>query len=116
MALANTVYLSAMGKNGLRAVAEISVRNTQYAMKVLTDAGAKVKYPSRVFGEFVLELPGGKDATQVMDKLLDRKILAGLPLGSYYPELSNCLLVAVTERRTRAQIEGFGVALGEVLA
>ena len=116
MALANTVYLSAMGKNGLRAVGEISVRNTQYAMSVLTAAGAKVKYPSRVFGEFVLELPNGKDAAQVRDKLLDKKILGGLPLGSYYPELSNCLLVAVTERRTRAQIDAFGAALTEVLA
>ena len=116
MALANTVYLSAMGKNGLRAVAEVSVRNTQYAMKVLTHAGGKVKFKGRVFGEFVLELPHGIDAVEVRDKLLKKKILAGLPLGAYVPGLSNCLLLAVTERRTRAQIDAFGLALKEVLA
>ena len=116
MALANTVYLSAMGKNGMRAVAEISVRNTQYAMKVLTEAGGKVKFSARAFGEFVLQLPDGVDAVTVRDKLLAKRILAGLPLGPYFPELKNCLLVAVTERRTRAQIDAFGVALKEVLA
>ncbi|MHB8635129.1 MAG: aminomethyl-transferring glycine dehydrogenase subunit GcvPA [Fimbriimonadaceae bacterium] len=116
MALANTVYLSAMGKNGLRAVAEITVRNTQYAMRVLTEAGGAVKFNSRAFGEFVLSLPDGCDAAAVRDKLLAKKILAGLPLGAYFAELSNCLLVAVTERRTRAQIDAFGLALREVLA
>ena len=116
MALANTVYLSAMGKNGLRIVAEISVRNTQYAMKVLAQAGGNIKFTGRVFGEFVLELPGSTDAAEVRDKLLEKNILAGLPLGPYFTALSNCLLLAVTERRTRAQIDEFGAALKEILA
>lgn len=109
MALASTVYMSAMGKNGLRGVAESSVRNTQYAITQLVAAGAKLKFPGRVFGEFVLELPS--DARTVRDTLLQQGILAGLPLGEYYSGMENCLLVAVTETRTKAQIDDFAAKL-----
>lgn len=105
MALASTVYMSALGKNGMEQVAHSTVRNTQYAIEQLTQTGAKLRFPGKVFGEFVLELP--KSATSVRDGLLQRGILAGLPLGDYDPTLENCLLVAVTEIRTKAQIDDF---------
>lgn len=114
MALAATVYMSALGKNGMKQVAETSVRNTQYAIQKLTEAGAKLRFPNqRVFCEFVLEVPG--DPAVIRDRLIDQGILAGLPLGPYYPELSNCLLVAVTETRTKAQIDQFAEALKAAL-
>jgi glycine dehydrogenase subunit 1 len=113
MALATTVYMSATGKNGLRSVAESTVRNTQYAIQKLAAAGAKLKFTGKVFGEFTLELP--KDASEVRDALLEKKILAGLPLGSYYPGMENCLLVAVTEIRTKVQIDEFAAALAGAL-
>lgn len=113
MALASTVYMTAVGKNGIRSVAESTVRNTQYAMKVLTEAGATVKYDQKVFGEFVIDLP--KDASEVRDKLLEKGILAGLPLGEYWPSLKNSLLVAVTEIRTKDEIDRFGNELKNVL-
>ncbi|MCW5942325.1 MAG: aminomethyl-transferring glycine dehydrogenase subunit GcvPA [Fimbriimonadaceae bacterium] len=113
MALAATVYLTALGKNGLRSVAESTVRNTQYAIKRLTEAGGKLRFGGRVFGEFVLELP--MDAGKVQARLLERKILAGLPLGAYDAAMANCLLVAVTEVRTTAQIDAYAAALSEVL-
>lgn len=109
MALAATVYTAAVGKSGMRHIAELTVRNTQYAMQQLTQAGAKLKFPGKVFGEFVLELP--KDATEVQTALLKEGILAGLPLGKYDKELSNCLLVAVTEVRTKSQIDDFAAKL-----
>lgn len=114
MALAATVYMSALGKNGMRLVAESTVRNTQYAIRRLTEAGGRLRFGGKVFGEFVLELP--KDAVEVRDALLDRGFLAGLPLGSYDAELANCLLVAVTETRSREQIDRFADALKAVLA
>jgi len=114
MALAATVYMIALGKNGMQQVATSSVRNTQFAIKALTAAGASLKYSGKVFDEFVLELP--KDPSEVRDALLKRGILAGLPLGGYYSELKNCLLVAVTELRTKDEIETFASALKEVLA
>lgn len=113
MALAATVYLIAVGKNGLRSVAESTVRNTQYAIRALTNAGGKVRFERRVFGEFVLDLP--KPAAQVRDALIDRGIMAGLPLGDTYPGLENALLVALTETRSRAQIDDYARKLAEVL-
>ena len=114
MALASTVYMSAVGKNGIRSVATSTVQNTQYAIKVLTESGGKLKFPNaRVFGEFVLTLP--KPAAEVRDALLSHGILAGLPLGPYLAGGENDLLVAVTEIRTQEEIDDFARALREVL-
>lgn len=109
MALAATVYMTCLGKNGMESIAETSVRNTQYAIKKLSESGAKLRFEKPVFGEFVVELP--KDPTMVRDRLLDEGFLAGLPLGDYYPELANGLLVAVTETRTRDEIDRFAAAI-----
>jgi glycine dehydrogenase subunit 1 len=113
MALAATVYMEALGKNGMNKVAEGTVRNTQYAIQELEKAGAKRKFDGKVFGEFVVELP--KNATQVRDALLEKGILAGLPLGAFYPGMENSLLVAVTEIRTKEEIDRFAAELGSVL-
>ena len=114
MALAATVYLIAMGKNGVRSVAESTVQNTQYALSALTAAGGKARFNEKVFGEFVLELP--KNAVEVRDRLIENGIMAGLPLGEFYPGMENCLLVALTETRTKAQIDEFATALKRALA
>ncbi|MCW5939003.1 MAG: aminomethyl-transferring glycine dehydrogenase subunit GcvPA [Fimbriimonadaceae bacterium] len=113
MALAATVYMAAVGKNGIRRVAESTIRNTQYAIGRLTESGGRLKFPGRVFGEFVLSLP--RNAGEVRNELLERGFLAGLPLGEHYPGMENDLLVAVTEVRTKEQIDGFARALKSVL-
>jgi glycine dehydrogenase subunit 1 len=114
MALAATVYMIALGKNGMTQVATSSVRNTQYAISVLKSIGCSIKFSGKVFGEFVLSLP--KDATVVRDAMIARGFLAGLPLGGYYKGMENDLLVAVTEIRTKEQIDAFAAAMKEVLA
>lgn len=114
MALAATVHLSALGSTGMRKVAEASVRNAQYALAQLTRNGASLKFPQRkVFCEFVISLP--RLAEEVRDRLLERGILAGLPLGGFWPNMSNDLLVAVTEIRTKAEIDRFATELAAVL-
>lgn len=113
MALAFTVALSALGKNGLRKVAEGTVRNTQYAVKKMREVGFHI--PDRkVFGEFVLELP--TSSATVRDRLLEHRVLGGLPLGIYDSKLQNSLLVAVTEVRTKSEIDHFVQLLVEVTA
>ncbi len=114
MALAATVYMTALGKNGLQQIATSSVRNAQYAIQALQSSGGKLRFRDNVFCEFVLDLPA--DAGTVRDELLKMGILAGLPLGDYYPGLSQCLLVAVTEMRTRDEIDRYAAALKKVLA
>ena len=83
-------------------------------MRRLTDAGASVRFDGKVFGEFTLRLP--KDPALVQKALLEQGILAGLPLGPYFPKLADCLLVAVTETRTKAQIDDYASKLSQVLS
>ncbi|MCE9559324.1 MAG: glycine dehydrogenase, partial [Armatimonadetes bacterium] len=92
-----------------QSVAESSVRNTQYAIQKLTEAGAKLAFTGKVFGEFVLDL--GKDAKTVRDALIKNGIMAGLPLGDYYSGMEHCLLVCVTEVRTKQEIDRFAECL-----
>ncbi|MBV6459488.1 MAG: putative glycine dehydrogenase (decarboxylating) subunit 1 [Fimbriimonadaceae bacterium] len=113
MALSATVYMCALGKNGMRQVAESSARNAHYAISQLGSAGAKRKFGGRIFDEFVVELP--RPAKDVQKELIAKGILAGLPLGDYYGSMDNCLLVAVTETRTKAQVDDFAAKLRGVL-
>ncbi len=104
MALAATVYMSALGKVGMKQVAETTVRNTQYAMSAFQNAGLELAYPDRkVFQEFVVKLPG--KAVQKRDELLEQGILAGHPLGE------DELLCAFTELRTADEIDRLAAAL-----
>jgi glycine dehydrogenase subunit 1 len=116
VALAATVYMTALGKRGFRQVAEDCVRNAHYAAERLTAVpGVCLKFPNKPFAfEFVLELP--RPAAEVRDALVEKGILAGLPLGDYYPGTENCLLTCVTEVRTKDEIDGFAEALKEVLS
>ena len=108
MALAATVYMIALGKNGMTSVARTSLNNARYLQSVLPE-GVKVWNEGKTFCEFVLELP--KNASEVRDAMLQKGILAGLPLGGYYRGMEDRLLVAVTEIRTKAQIDAYVAAL-----
>jgi glycine dehydrogenase subunit 1 len=108
MGLAATVYMTALGKNGMTQVAQGSLNNARYLQSVLPE-GVKVWNDGKTFCEFVLELP--KSAVEVRDAMLAKGILAGLPLGTYYPGMDNALLVAVTEIRTKDQIDAYVAAL-----
>ncbi|MFN3653445.1 MAG: aminomethyl-transferring glycine dehydrogenase subunit GcvPA [Armatimonadota bacterium] len=110
MMLAATVYLSTMGKQGVREVAAQCVQKAHYAAERFASVpGYRLKFQAPFFHEFVLQCPG--DAAEVADRLTDYGILAGYPLGRHYPELADCLLVAVTEKRTQEEIDKFYEAL-----
>jgi glycine dehydrogenase subunit 1 len=110
MMLAATVYLSLMGKQGLREVAEQCLAKAHYAADKLGSVpGYHVRFDAPFFHEFVLECPG--DASDVAARLAQQGITAGYPLGKHYPDMTNCLLVAVTEKRTREEIDRFAAAL-----
>lgn len=110
MMLAATVYLSTMGRSGLREVAQQCTAKAHYAAEKLGAVeGYRLRFAAPFFHEFVLECPG--DAAAVAARLAEQGILAGLTLGQHYPELKNCLLVAVTEKRTKEEIDAFAEAL-----
>ncbi|NPV01857.1 MAG: aminomethyl-transferring glycine dehydrogenase subunit GcvPA [Brevinematales bacterium] len=112
-ALRALIYMSLIGRGGLKELSKTIYDKTQYAKKAL--AGIKsLKIPETpCFNEFVIELPG--DAGQFRDALSKKGISAGIPLGTFYPAMKNRLLVAVTEKRTREEIDALAAAIREAV-
>ncbi|WP_127580047.1 aminomethyl-transferring glycine dehydrogenase subunit GcvPA [Paenibacillus koleovorans] len=117
LALCASVYLSTMGKQGLLDVAGLNVQKAHYAARVLGAVeGVDVAYSSPFFNEFVLKLNGGAaNVAEVNGKLLEAGFIGGYDLGREYPELAGHMLVAVTEQRSREDIDQFAASLKEAL-
>ncbi len=110
--LAATVYMCLMGKNGLREVAEQSAIKAHYlADEIGKLEGFQVAFDQPFFKEFTVKTP--VPAAQIIDKLVEKDILAGVDLAE--TGMENGLLIAVTEKKTKADIDAFVKALGEVL-
>ncbi|MGA8870289.1 MAG: aminomethyl-transferring glycine dehydrogenase subunit GcvPA [Candidatus Acidiferrales bacterium] len=110
-ALAATVHLTLLGKEGLREMAEQNLSKAHFALSELIKIpGIRRAFDAPFFNEFTITLPGSVEA--VNGELLREKIVGPLSLESYYPELTNQALVCVTETTTRADIEKFVSRLG----
>jgi len=114
-ALASLVYLSLVGKEGIKEVAQLCADKAAYAYERLTGiTGVNARFDGQsFFNEFVIDLPVPADA--VTEKLYGKGFAAGFPLGCFYPDMENSLLIAVTEKRTKQQIDSFAQALEAVL-
>ena len=113
MAIAATVYLGWLGPDGLAEVGRRCAAKASYAAERLTAIpGVSLVHPGApFFKEFAIRVPGRADA--LVEALVERGFLAGVPLASAGEDV---LLVAVTERRSREQIDGLAAAMGEELA
>ena len=112
---AGTIYLSLLGPAGLEGVAgQCHQRTAQLASAAAALPGVSERFAGPFFHERVLALPC--EAGPVAETMADRGILAGLPLGDFFPELSRCLLVCGTEKHSDEDIERYVVELGAVLA
>jgi glycine dehydrogenase subunit 1 len=110
LALRATVYLTALGPQGLKETAELCLRKAHYAADQLAKVpGVSVRFARPFFKEFALKVPG--DVPGLLNKLRTQGYFAGLASGRWYPHLSDTLTVAVTEKRTKAEIEGLAAAL-----
>jgi glycine dehydrogenase subunit 1 len=99
-----TVFMTVYGKRGLRELAEQNLAKAHYL------AG---RLPMRFFGPFFNEFvarTGGRSPEEINRRLLERRIIGGLPLGRFYPELADGLLVCATEMSRRQDMD----ALAEV--
>jgi len=113
-ALRASVYLSLLGKQGLKQVAQLCLDKAAYARERIDRIpGVKVKKDAPTFNEFVVELP--KDAGNVIGLMIEKGFAAGFPLGRYYQGLDNRMLVAVTEKRTKEEINRLADSLEAVL-
>jgi glycine dehydrogenase subunit 1 len=113
-ALAATVHLTLLGKEGLREMAEHNFSKAQFALSELTNIpGVRRTFSAPFFNEFTIELP--RSARIVNGHLLRDKIVGPLSLGSLYPELTKHALVCVTETTTRGEIEKLASAIRRAL-
>jgi glycine dehydrogenase subunit 1 len=105
MALRAVVYLAAMGPEGLKETAELCVRKSHYAMDTLREHTiCEPAFDAPFFKEFVVRIPDADVFENVRDAASGGSVLPGVPLGRWYADLSDCLLIAVTEKRTAEEI------------
>jgi glycine dehydrogenase subunit 1 len=113
IALGTAVYLSLLGKKGLRQVADLCYQKAHYAAKELVKIkGFNLTHDEPFFHEFTLECP--VPASEINAHLLEHGILGGYDLGQDYPSLANHLLIAVTEMNTKEEIDMLVEVLAEV--
>jgi glycine dehydrogenase subunit 1 len=105
-----TIYLTVLGKQGLKELAEQNLAKAAYLKAQLKAAGARPLFSAPSFNEFAVALPADAEATNA--KLLGAKIIGGLALGKWYPELGEtATLWCATELTTKAQMDAVTEAL-----
>lgn len=110
-ALAASVAMTALGKNGIKEVAVQNIQKAYYAKKALKEQGIQVAFEGPFFNEFVIKL--NKPIKEVNKKLLEKDMIGGYDLGRDFADLQNHMLVAVTELRTKEEIDIFAKELGD---
>jgi glycine dehydrogenase subunit 1 len=108
-----SVYLAQLGPLGLRETANLCLQKSRYlAERLCQSERFSLAFDQPTFKEFVIR-DAANDVEGLLKIALDAGYLAGLPLGRWYPELADCLLVAVTEKRTKQELDGFVAALSK---
>jgi glycine dehydrogenase subunit 1 len=113
-ALQSLVYMSLIGKQGLKELAQLNLDKAEFTRQTLEKIpDLEVKRSSPTFNEFAVCLP--KDASVVVGDMIKKGFAAGFPLGRYYEGMENYMIVAVTEKRTKEEILRYARCLEEVL-
>ena len=89
------MYMASLGGSGLRELARLNYDKAEYFKSQLQQSGARIVFDSPTFNEFVVEFTA--DFQPIYNRLLAKKIVAGLELGRFYPELAGKYLFCVTE-------------------
>jgi glycine dehydrogenase subunit 1 len=106
-ALRATINLALLGPQGLRETANLCLQKSRFAAEQITKQDRfELAFNAPTLKEFVIRDRQGR-VDELVAKALEAGFLAGVPLGRWYPDLRDCLLVAVTEKRTRQEIETF---------
>jgi len=110
-ALAASVAMTALGKKGIKEMATMNIQKAMYAKNAFVQGGFEVPFTGPFFNEFVVKF--NKPVKEVNKQLFEKGIIGGYDLGSDYPELQNHMLVAVTELRTKEEIDMLVKELGD---
>lgn len=112
IALINTIYLSVLGKKGLREVAEQCYNKAHYAAAEIAKVpGYELVFDGPFFNEFAVRVKGSRSVERVQAACQTAKIIGGYSLSEAYPDMADCILFCCTELNTKEQID----ALVEVL-
>ncbi|MFV2047241.1 aminomethyl-transferring glycine dehydrogenase subunit GcvPA [Metabacillus litoralis] len=110
-ALAASVAMTALGKQGVKEMAIQNIQKANYAKSACIQAGIEVPFDQPIFNEFVVKL--SKPISEVNKQLLEKDIIGGFDLGKVDSELENHMLIAVTELRTKEEIDTLVKELGD---
>jgi len=102
-AMASAMYMSALGGSGIRELARLNYDKAEYLKAELRRVGFTIPYEQTTFNEFVVDFGDGFEKTH--NRLIADKIIAGLPLECYYPELANHYLLCVTETISKEDMD-----------
>ena len=106
VALMATVYMTVFGKEGLRELAEQNLAKAHYLAGEIQKRGGELAFSGPFFNEFVVR-PSGVSSGQVNELAMEDKIIGGLDLGRFYPELAGSMLVCATEMNRREEMDRF---------
>jgi glycine dehydrogenase subunit 1 len=113
-ALRAAIFLETLGQEGLKELGRQNIQKAHYALERLTGSkSVKRKFGGHFFNEFVLELSA--PSSEFESLLRNKGILAGLDISRFYPELKNCLLVCVTEKHRKEDIDKLTESLKDAL-
>lgn len=98
-------------KNGVKEMATMNIQKAHYAKEAFVNNGLHVVFTGPFFNELVVRM--NKPVAEINKKLLEKRIIGGYDLGRDYPELQNCMLIAVTELRTKEEIDTLVKELGD---
>lgn len=112
-ALMATIYLATLGRRGVQEVARQNLQKAHYAASEIAKLdGFELRFTAPFFNEFVVRAP--RPATELTRALLDKKIVGGVALECYYPDLKDSLLVCVTETAKKEAIDNLVTALSQI--
>ncbi|MBI1912374.1 MAG: aminomethyl-transferring glycine dehydrogenase subunit GcvPA [Deltaproteobacteria bacterium] len=111
-ALAASIHMVAIGSTGLQRLARLNLSKAEYLKEKLKGVeGAEVAFSAPTFNEFTIKL--AKDPEEALKKLLKKRIMGGVSLKRFYPELGNHILVAATEMNSKEAIDAFADELAQ---
>ncbi|MCP3025706.1 aminomethyl-transferring glycine dehydrogenase subunit GcvPA [Halobacillus sp. A5] len=111
-ALAASVAMSSLGKQGVRKMSWMNIQKASYMKKQLEESGFEIAFTGAFFNEIVVKL--NQDVDMVNRKLLEKGIIGGYNLSRDFPELSSHMLLAITEIRTKEEVDQFIKEVGDI--
>jgi len=109
-AMASAIYMASVGGTGIKELARLNRDKSEYLKQQLRQKGHRIVFDSPTFNEFVVDLT--TDFEDRYQSLMEKGIMAGLPLAGYYPELAGCYLMCVTETMEKADMDNLIKEIG----